>query len=136
MSESDLGPHPSQIRRRVSENRNFSRFASIRPRHNLKRCLPSTFGKFSILEVKTSNASVRRADCVLEKEFSFLRVTQVRLIEHVALTVFHSLPISASVPDITAVFVLEVTAKEQGSIQGGIVKLVRCAARGWDFTDS
>ena len=57
-----------------------------------------TFGKFSILEVKTSNAKVRRADCVLEKEFCFLSVSQVRLIEHVTLTIFYTLPINARVP--------------------------------------
>ena len=57
------------------------------------------FRKFPVLEVETSNTKVRRGNCVLEKEFRFLAVTQVRLIEHVPLAVFHPIPIDPRVPE-------------------------------------
>ena len=59
------------------------------------------FRKFPVLEVETSNAKVRRSNCVLEKEFSFLPVTKVRLVEHVPLTVFYPIPINPCVPEKT-----------------------------------
>jgi len=136
VAESDLGAHPSQIRRRVSENGYFAGLAPVWPRNNLKRCLPSTFRKFPVLEVETSNAKVRRSNCVLEKEFSFLPVTKVRLVEHVPLAVFYPIPINPCVPDIAAVFVLEVTGKEKGCIQGGIVKLVHWVLLARDLAHS
>ena len=59
------------------------------------------FRKFPVLEVETSNAKVRRSNCVLEKEFSFLPVTKVRLVEHVPLAVFYPIPINPGVPEKT-----------------------------------
>lgn len=111
MSESDLGSYPGQIRWRVSEDRYFPWLASIRPGYNLERGFPSTFGKFSVFEVETRNSKIGRGNRVLEKEFRFLPITQVGFKEHVPLTIFHSFPINACVPDITVVFVLEVTGK-------------------------
>jgi len=136
VAESDLGSHPSQIRRRVSEYGYFARLALVWPRNNLKRGLPSTFRKFSVLEVETSNAKVRRGNCVLEKEFRFLAVTQVCLVEHIPLIILYSIPIHPCVPDIAAVFVLEVTGKEEGCIQGGIVKLFHWALLAWNLAHS
>ena len=60
--------------------------------------LEPTFGKFSVFEVETRNSKIGRGNRVLEKEFRFLPITQVGLIEHVPLTIFHSFPINACVP--------------------------------------